>query len=144
VDIKSKVIRYLGLETREDKNEIVKVREWAYTYWVHVRGQRPTLLSKKLVDRHAYLKRGIVSPGFYLVIDTKTNKQYAVYDLPYSFNWKIVETNQKIVPGMSWHQIKKDNSITHQVIGKKKYDSLRDLIILAAKQAYDPREQQAA
>lgn len=47
----AKVSNYLAIS-----EHLLNVREWAFVYWVHVKGQRPTMLSKKIVDRYSELE----------------------------------------------------------------------------------------
>lgn len=74
---KDKVAQYLG-RTSETRYETLEVREWAHVYWVHIYGRRPTMLSKKLVDRAAFLRIGYTVAGDYLVNDQKTSKFYII------------------------------------------------------------------
>lgn len=66
-----KVASYLGVsEVR------VTVQEWTKVYWVHVQGRRPTLLSKKLVDRAAQIRVGYTVSGQPLAKDEATGLTY--------------------------------------------------------------------
>ncbi len=47
----AKVSNYLAIS-----EHLLEVREWAFVYWVHVEGQRPTMISKKIVDRYSELE----------------------------------------------------------------------------------------
>jgi hypothetical protein len=42
---KSQIATILEVEA----SDIIEIREWVWVYWVHVSGQRPTMVSKKLV-----------------------------------------------------------------------------------------------
>lgn len=71
MDAVTKVSGYLGIDER-----FLKVREWSKVYWVHVSGKRPTLLSKKLVDRAAQIRVGYTIAGDALVKDEVSGKCY--------------------------------------------------------------------
>lgn len=47
----AKVSNYLAIS-----EHLLEVREWTFVYWIHVQGQRPTMLSKKIVDRYSALE----------------------------------------------------------------------------------------
>lgn len=73
MDALDKVRTYTGRET-----SVVEVREWAYVYWVRFNTGRPTLLSKKLVDRAASIRVAYTVAGDAWVKDEVTNQHYFV------------------------------------------------------------------
>ena len=77
MDAKAKVINYLGLWMGGSNPPTVKVCEWAFVYWVHVSGNRPTMLSKKIVDRYSEFEVLDVV-GDRLIRDNKTNSFYCL------------------------------------------------------------------
>lgn len=91
MDALTKVSQYLGINQRF----IIKVAEWAKVYWVHVRGKRPTLLSKKFVDRASKIRIGYTIAGDALAKDEVTNKTYILLSPGHygSGAWSIAEIN---------------------------------------------------
>lgn len=71
MDALQKVSTYLGIT-----HSPIKVREWAYVYWVHVEGRKPTFLSKKMVDRAAFIKVSHTIGGDALILDRKTGRAF--------------------------------------------------------------------
>lgn len=42
-------------------NDVIEIREWQFVWWVHVKGQRPTMVSKAKVKKvHTLTAPGIV------------------------------------------------------------------------------------
>ncbi|MBW4677682.1 MAG: hypothetical protein KME52_27885 [Desmonostoc geniculatum HA4340-LM1] len=73
----TKVAQYLGYAS-EIRIKNLEVREWANVYWVHIKGQKPTLLSKKLVDRTSQIRVGYTIAGEFLIKDEKQGKCYII------------------------------------------------------------------
>lgn len=71
MSIVAKIASYLGVSESR-----VTAQEWAKVYWVHVQGRRPTLLSKKLVDRAAQIRIGYTGSGQPLAKDEVTGQAY--------------------------------------------------------------------
>lgn len=58
--------------------EVLEVREWAYVYWVRfAHSPRPTMLSKKIVDRAAEIRIGYVGAD-YAAKDERTGRMYLI------------------------------------------------------------------
>lgn len=96
MDAKTKVAQYLGY-TSELRIKYLEVREWASVYWVHVKGKRPTLLSKKLVDRASAIRVGYTVAGDYLIKDEKQGKCYIIRKPCYGtseFSIREIQENQ--------------------------------------------------
>lgn len=66
-----KVAFYLGVQAKS-----VKVQEWAKVYWVCLNGHRPTLLSKKLVDRASRINVSCTIAGDGMALDTATGRAF--------------------------------------------------------------------
>lgn len=66
-----KIKHYTGRNPKE-------VREWAFVYWVNFGLGRPTLISKKLVDRASELQVIAKSSVDAIVRDHQTGNAYAV------------------------------------------------------------------
>ena len=73
----AKVSNYLSIS-----EHLLEVREWAFVYWVRVAGQRPTMLSKKMVDRYQELELMDVI-GDSLVRDNRTGHFYSLRSAGY-------------------------------------------------------------
>lgn len=71
MDAFTKVKNYLGYE-------IAEVREWAYVYWVRPAfGGRPTMVSKKIVNRSASIRIGFAGADI-AAKDEQTNTCYLI------------------------------------------------------------------
>lgn len=70
MDALTKVQNYLGYEVTE-------VREWAFVYWVRPAHGRPTMVSKKIVDRSASIRIGFVGADI-AAKDERTGKLYLI------------------------------------------------------------------
>jgi len=71
MDAFTKVQNYLGYQVSE-------VREWAFVYWVRPAfGGRPTMVSKRIVDRSADIRVGFVGADI-AAKDERTGKTYLI------------------------------------------------------------------
>jgi hypothetical protein len=77
MDALTKVAQYLGYAS-EVRIKNLKVVEWAKVYWVHIQGRRPTLLSKKLVDRSAHIRVKFTVAGESITKDEKTGRYFII------------------------------------------------------------------
>lgn len=86
----------------------VEVREWAYVYWVKLPGRRPTLYSKKIVDRASEIQvRYLISDR--AARDTRTGKVYMIRsDFQMGYFLKEVAPGQSITDWSDFSQVKGD------------------------------------
>lgn len=71
-----------------------EVREWAFVYWVKFSTGRPTLYSKKMVDRAAHIQVIRKSSSDAIVRDTLTGKAYASRS-----NWQLGNSIKELAKG---------------------------------------------
>lgn len=74
--------------------EPLEVREWAFVYWVKFPFGRPTLYSKKMVDRAAHIQVIRKHSSDAIVRDTLTGKAYATRS-----NWSFGSNIKEIAKG---------------------------------------------
>ncbi len=70
-----------------------EVRDWAHVYWVRFEGQRPTMYSKKIVDRAAEIEARNLG-GDKAARDLRSGKIYVL-----RANWSMGYTIKEVTPG---------------------------------------------
>lgn len=106
---------------------VVEVREWAFVYWVKFDSGRPTLYSKKMVDRAEHIQVIRVQSSDAIVRDTLTGKAYAtranwqlghsIKELPKGTAIDLSNFDYAMLPGESIHvgHVRKPARVSHLI-----------------------------
>lgn len=127
MDALKKVSTYLGIT-----HTPIKVREWKYVYWVHVEGRKPTMLSKKMVDRAAFIKVGRTIAGDALMLDEKTGRAFIAREPGYYTNsaWGVKEIKpEQVKVSLDYSDVRKPIS-EFRVRPTDRPKTVRELMIL--------------
>lgn len=122
MDAITKVSKYLGINDR-----FIRVQEWAKVYWVCIKGQRPTLLSKKMVDRAAELEVKFTMGGEPVIRDNRTGDVYILRKPCYGVSaWSIKKASERISSSADFSQVKGQ---IFRAYAAAKPSNLRELMI---------------
>lgn len=91
-----KVAHYTGYSI-DFLNRNAQIEEWASIYYLHIKGNRPQFLSKKMVDRAAKIECIPTIAGDKIINDRHTNKFYILREPGYycGSDWSIKELKIK-------------------------------------------------
>lgn len=119
----TKVAQYLGINQK-----FIVVQEWAKVYWVHVTGKRPTLLSKKMVDRASEIRVGYTVDGNAIIKDERTAKLYLIAKPVYGVtSYGVYEMQSVSQYSEPWQGKKVGEVFANQI---QKPSNLRDLMVI--------------
>lgn len=124
---KQKVAQYLGY-TSEVRFQKLTVKEWAKVYWVHIEGRRPTMLSKKKVDRASQIRLNYTICGTAIALDENTGKYYAIKDLGFEFAIKEIAKSEATI----WFDFSASRIQSLHVKYTENPSTVREMLVLKA------------